>query len=196
MNKIGIGLLLGLFALANAANAQQSMRIRGTITGVDGNVLSVKSRDGKDLKINLAENVGVATTKAITLKDLKPGDYVGTTAMKGADGRLVAVEVHTIPKVAPEGHGPWDLQPGSTMTNAYVASTVQASGGEELTLQYKGGSQKILVPSGTPIVTNVPADRSALKKGEWVFLIAQVAPDGKMTAARVTVSKDGIKPPQ
>jgi hypothetical protein len=172
------------------------MRIRGTVTSFEGNVLSVKTRDGKDLKINLAPDFGVAAAKAVTLGDFKPGSYVGSTAKKNAAGQLVASEVHRLPPTAPAGHTPWDTAPGDTMTNASVASVVKSAGGNELTLEYKGGSQKILVPDGTPIVDFVPGDKSLLVPGATVFVGAQVAPDGKITAARVAVSKDGVKPPQ
>lgn len=180
-----------------AASAQTTQRIRGTITAFEGNVLSVKSRDGKDLTIELTEKASVATAKALTLADLKPGDYVGSTTRKRADGVLVALEVHTLPSTVREGHIPWDLEPDTMMTNANIASLVQSAGGQELVLEYKDGSQKILVPSGTPIVTTDPADRTALKPGEYVFLTANVGADGKMTmSGRIQVSKDGVKPPQ
>ncbi len=186
-----------LFALVGTlAEAQTPMRIRGTITGLDGNVLSVKSRDGKDLKINLADNFSVAATKAITLADIKLGDYVGSAAMKRPDGALVALEVHIIPRSVPEGHTPWDLEPGSTMTNATLTAVVQATGGREITLEYKDGSQKIFVPEGVPIATTVPGDRSLLVPSAYIFTVAQVAPDGKISASRIQVSKDGVKPPQ
>ena len=194
-----IALLASVFALsAVTADAQQKpMRIRGTITAFDGNMLSVKSRDGRDLMIELGEKASVATAKAITLADFKPGDYVGSTTMKRDDGTLVAVEVHAIPRTVREGHGPWDLLPGSMMTNASIESIVPASGGHELTLVYKEGSQKILVPPGAAIVTTVPADRSSLKPGEYVWLNANVGADGKLTtSARIQVSRDGVKPPQ
>ena len=182
------------------ADAQAAMRIRGTITALEGNVLSVKSRDGKDLQINLADNLTVSGTKAITMADIKPGDYVGSAAMKRPDGTLVALEVHLLPAasrgVVPEGHTPWDLEPGSTMTNATLVAVVQAVGGREITLQYKDGSQKIFVPEGVPMATTVPGDRSLLVPGAYVFTVAQVAPDGKISAARIQVSKDGVKPPQ
>ena len=131
MNKIRIALFFSAFALMSAAaDAQQTnIRVRGTITAVDGNVLAVKSRDGKDLKLQLADNTTVATAKAITLADLKPGDYVGATSMKRSDGTLVAREVHTIARTVPEGHGPWDLEPGSMMTNANVGEIAQAANG-------------------------------------------------------------------
>jgi hypothetical protein len=194
-----VALLASVFALsAVPADAQQKpMRIRGTITAFDGNMLSVKSRDGRDLVIELGEKASVATAKAITLADLKQGDYVGSTTMKRDDGALVAVEVHTIPRSVPEGHRPWDLQPGSMMTNANIASVVQSGGGQELTLTHRDGSQKILVPLGTPIVTTTPADRSFLKPGESVFFNADVGADGRLsTSARIQVSRDGVKPPQ
>ncbi|HLQ26388.1 MAG TPA: DUF5666 domain-containing protein [Acidiferrobacterales bacterium] len=198
MHKIRIALFFGALALMSAAaDAQQTnVRVRGTITAVDGNVLSVKSRDGKDLKLQLVDNTTVAAAKAITLADLKLGDYVGSTSIKRPVGTLVAREVHTIARTVPEGHGPWDLEPGSMMTNANVGEITQTANGRELTLKYKDGTQKILVPEGTPIATTVPADRSFLVPGEYVFVTARVEADGKMTALRIQVSKDGVKPPQ
>lgn len=197
MKTFCTALILGALALASAAaDAQTRVRVRGTITAFDGKVLSVKSRDGRDLQLQMADKATVAAAKAITLADLKPGDYVGSTAMRRSDGALVASEVHTIARTVPEGHGPWDTEPGATMTNANVAAVVKAAGGHELTLEYKGGSQKIVVPEGTPIVTTVPADRSLLAPGVYVFIAAQVAADGTMTVLRIQASKDGVKPPQ
>ena len=189
-------ILLGLLAIASASvHAQSTVRVRGTITAFDGSILSVKSRDGKDLKLKLADNATIVAAKAITLNDLKPGDYVGSTTRSGPDGARVAVEIHTLAPTTPEGHTPWDLEPESMMTNANVAS-VESAGGQYVTLQYKGGSQKIMVPAGTPIVTNTPADRSYLKPGEYIFTAAQVGADGTMTVQRIQVSRDGVRPPQ
>ena len=197
MKSICTALLGVALMFVSAADAQTTQRIRGTITSFDGSVLEVKTRDGKDLKVELTEKASVATAKSMTLADLKAGDYVGSTTRQRPDGALVAMEVHTIPRSVAEGHVPWDLEPGTMMTNANVASLVEAVGGQELVLQYKGGSQKILVPPGTPIVTTVTADRSFLKPGEYVFFGAQVGADGRMsTSARIQVSKDGVKPPQ
>ena len=189
--------ILIAIATASIASAQTPQRIRGTITAFEGNVLSVKSRDGKDLKIELTEKATVVTVKAIKLAELKSGDYVGSATKKRADGVLVALEVHVLPQGVGEGHREWDLEPETMMTNANIASMVQSAGGQDLVLEYKGGSQKILMPPGTPVVTTVPADRSALKPGEYVFLGASAGADGKLTmAGRIQVSKDGVKPPQ
>jgi hypothetical protein len=191
------GLLLLVSSVA--ANAQPDMRVRGTITAFDGKTLAVTSREGKDLTIVLAENAAVSFPKALTLADLKPGVGLGTSAVKRADGTLEALEVHVFPPergVPNEGHRPWDLQPESTMTNALVTAMVEAANGRELTLTYKGESQKLLVPEGVPIVIAVPRDRSLLKPGEYVFVVVEVGSDGQMTTQRLQVSKDGVKPPQ
>lgn len=185
--------LLVLVLFSSLAIAQAPTRVRGTITSLDGDVLSVKSREGKDLKIHLVSNVGVTTAKTTTLDELK-GKYVGVTAIdKG--GNMTAVEVHAIPPQAKPGHFPWDLQPGSTMTNANLDGIAQVSGGNEITLSYQGGSQKILVPPGTPIVAFDPGSRADLKPGEWIWTNARQEADGKIVAERLNVSKDGVKPP-
>lgn len=197
MTRLVIALFFGVLALlSTAADAQKPTRVRGTITAVDGNTLLLKSLDGKDLGLQMVEKTVVAAAKAIKLEDLKPGDYVGSTAKQGPDGMLVASEVHTIARTVKEGHGPWDMGSDTTMTNANVGTVTKVAKGYELTLNYSGGSQTILVPPGTPIVTTVPADRSLLAPGVYVFIGAQTEPDGTITALRIQASKDGVKPPQ
>src|SRR5450631_1044301 len=191
-----VGLVVGLMLVVAAAQAQTNVRIRGTITGIDGKVLSVKSRDGKDLRIELADNVTVAVAKKIPFEDFKKGDYVGATTMPGPNGTQVAVEVHYLAPTTPDGQLAWDLQPGSTMTNANVDSMVTGTGNRELTLTYKGGTQKVVVVPSTALVRTVPGTRADLVVGEYVFIGAQQAADGALSAARVQVSKDGVKPPQ
>jgi preprotein translocase subunit YajC len=190
------GLIVGLVLVVAAAQAQTNVRVRGTITGIDGKVLSVKSREGKDLKIELADNVAVAVAKKIAFEDIKKGDYVGATTMPGPNGTQVAVEVHYLAPTTPEGQLAWDLQPGSTMTNANADSMVVGTSNHELTLTYKGGTQKIVVPPSAALVRAVPGTRADLVAGEYVFTVAQQAADGTLNAARVQVSKDGVKPPQ
>jgi hypothetical protein len=199
MKKPGILLFAGALALVSAtAGAQTRMFVRGTITGLEGNVLSVKSRDGKDLKINLAPNFGVRAAKAITLADIKPGDLVGPASRKRPDGTLVAFSLQLFPEALrgriPEGHMAWDLEPGSMMTNATVSGMVQTTNGREITLTYKDGSQKIIVPEGIPMFTTVPGDRSLLVPGAYVVIASTVAADGTLSAAGVSVSKGGVRP--
>ena len=195
MKKVALTTLLLWFA-CGLGLAQNNVRIRGTITALDATTMSLKTRAGEDMKLTLADNLGVAVATAAKFEDIKPGDYIGSTAMKGPDGRLYALEVHYLPATVPSGHTPWDLEPGSTMTNANVTeATVTATGTRELSLKYKDGGQKIAVPAITPVVRAVPGTRADLKVGEYVFIAGQ-STDGKVTALRVQVSRDGVKPPQ
>jgi hypothetical protein len=194
MNRLA---LLALVLVSSLAVAQAPTRVRGTITALEGDVLSVKSREGKELKIHLASNVGVTTAKNATLNELK-GKYVGVTAVQ-KEGRMTALEVHAIPPQAKPGHFPWDLQPGSTMTNANLDGIAQvggqSGGGNEITLNYQGGSQKVVVPPGTPIVAFDPGSRADLKPGETIWTNARQEADGKIVAERLNVSKNGVRPP-
>jgi hypothetical protein len=186
-----------LLALATATvYAQTNVRVRGTITALKGDVLSVKSRDGRNVELHLLADTQVVTAKKTTLAEMGPNAYVGVTSVKGPDGRMVAKEVHAIGPQVPQMHGPWDSTPNSMMTNANIASAAQTSGGNEITLKYKDGEQKILVTPETEVVTFVPGSRADLKPGETMFSVARVESDGKFVAPRVAVSKDGVKPPQ
>ena len=187
--------LLLLLLVTTAAFAQAPTRVRGTITSLEGDVLSVKSREGKELKIQLAPDAQVALTKKASAADFKPGAYVGVTSVKGPDGRLVARRVHALGPQVPQMHGAWDSIPDSMMTNATLDATAQVAAGTELVLKNKDGEQKILVTPQTEYYTFAPGTRADLKPGETIFTGA-AQKDGKLVAQRVTVSKDGVKPPQ
>jgi len=187
-----------LCLVAGAALAQTPVRVRGAVEALDGNVLTVKSRDGGDVAIKLADNYAVASVVPIELAAIKPGSFIGTAAMTQSDGRLVALEVLVFPEAmrgTGEGHYPWDLQPESTMTNATVATLADTPKGRELSLTFKGGTNMVTVPKGAPIVTFEPGDKSMLKPGAKIFAVTQKQPDGSLTAARVNVGKNGLTPP-
>ena len=186
-----------LLAFATAtAFAQTNVRVRGTITALNGDVLSVKTREGRDIQVQLAPDVQVAVPKKGSAADFKPGSYVGVTSVKDANGQLVAKRVHAIPAQVPATHGPWDSIPNSMMTNASITNVAAISGGNELTLKYKDGEQKVLVTPETEYYTFGPGTRADLKPNEHIFSVARVADDGKFMTQRVVVSKDGVNPPQ
>jgi hypothetical protein len=173
-------------------------RVRGTISGLAGNTLSVDSRDGQKLEITLSDPVTVVTVKKVELNSIAPNDYVGIATRTAADGKQTAIEVLVFPEAARgagEGHYAWDLEPGSMMTNGTVKGAVTAASGRALTVAYKDGSVTIDVPPSTPVVTFAPAARDDLKPGAKMFTAATKNADGKLTAARVTVGKDGVVPP-
>lgn len=191
--------VMSLLLLAGAVQAQDAVRLRGSITAFDGKTLAVHTREGADVNVELSDKATVAYMKALKLEDVKPGTALGTSAVMGRDGKLIARELHLFSAergIPNEGTRPWDLEPGSSMTNATVSAVAQASGGREITLTYKGGSQQVIVPEGIPVVTAVEGDRSLLKAGEYVVVAATRGPDGRVVASRVQVSKDGVRPPQ
>ena len=199
--KIRTAALVAAMLVASvAAQTPGPSRVRGTITGVDGNTVSVKTREGQDVKIDLAPTTTFAYMKKMSLADIKPGTPLGTSAVE-KNGKLVARELHLFNPDRPvpgEGHREWDLEPASTMTNGTVGAVaqVQANQGNELTLRYKGGEKQVLVPAGIPIVMAIDADRSVLAPGEYAYIAVSAGADGKLTATRLQVSKDGVKPPQ
>ncbi|BBI99972.1 hypothetical protein FGKAn22_16650 [Ferrigenium kumadai] len=189
-----------LFGVTNAlAQSQPAMRIRGAITGFDGHELQVETRSGTALKMSVTDETKISVLSPLKMSAIKQGSFVGVTAVRQGPGTsLLAREVHLFPEElrgTGEGHRDWDLEPGSTMTNANVDAIVDTNNGKELTLVYKGGSQKIIVTKGVPIITFKPADQSLLKAGAQVFIITQQAADGSLTAQRIQVGKDNMKPP-
>ena len=190
-----LALILLAFA-ATTAFAQTNVRVRGTITSLNGDVLAVKTREGRDVQVHLAPDAQVAVAKKGTAADFKPGSYAGVTSVKGPDGRLVAKRIHALGPQVPQMHGAWDSIPNSTMTNANIENIAQASGGNELTLKYKDGEQKILVTPETEYYTFVNGTRADLTPGATIFTTARVADDGKFMTGRVAVGKDGVNPPQ
>jgi hypothetical protein len=187
---------------ATAALAQapaDTVRVRGTVQSVDGSMLTVKSRDGADLKIKLADNAVIRTVTGKTIADVKQGLFVGITAMPQPDGTQKAVEIHIFPEAARgtgEGHRPWDLMPGSTMTNANVDSEVDISDGKKLVLKYKDGDKTFIVPDNVKVVMFAPGTPADVKPGAKIFIVAaKKMPDGTLEAAGATVSSGGVDPP-
>jgi hypothetical protein len=195
------GALIALIALpAGAQNAPQGTptRIRGTVDKLDGQNLTVKSREGPELTIVLAPNLTVAYLVKRNLADIKSGDFVATTSAKGTDGKNHSVELRIFPEAMRglgEGQYAWDLTPDSLMTNATVTGIAGAPQGQTLKVSYKGGESEIVVGPETPIFGYGTGDASLLKPGAAVFIVALKQPDGTLTASRVTAEKDGVKPP-
>jgi hypothetical protein len=195
------GALIALMTLPAAAqNAPEGTptRIRGTVEKLDGQTLTVKSRDGQQLAIALAPNVTVAYLVKKSLADIKAGDFVASTSTKGTDGKNHAVELRIFPEAMRglgEGQYAWDLVPESLMTNATVSGVTGAPQGQTLKVTYKGNESEIVVGTDTPVFGYGAGDASLLKPGAAIFIVALKKPDGSLSAARVTAEKDGVKPP-
>jgi hypothetical protein len=193
-----IGLAAILIVPVAWAQDAPPVRVRGTIERIDGSIYVVKARDGAELKVTLADNPQIAGMVKASLSEIKQGSFVGVTAMPQADGSLSALEVHIFTEAmrgTGEGHYPWDLRPQSTMTNANVEQIVPVVDGQTLTMKYKDGEKKIFVPANTPIVAYVEGDKSDLKPGAKVFIVAVKQSDGTLQGRAWRVGRDGVTPP-
>jgi hypothetical protein len=197
--RAALAVAAAIAATAALAQAPDMVRVRGTIESVDGSNLTVKARDGADLKVKLADNAVIRTVVGKTVADVKQGEFVGITAMPQPDGTQKAVEIHIFPEAARgtgEGHRPWDLMPGSTMTNANVDSEVAISDGKKLVLKYKDGDKTFIVPDNIKVVMFAPGTAADVKPGAKIFIVAaKKLPDGTLEAPAATVSSAGVDPP-
>jgi hypothetical protein len=185
-------------ALSTAATAQ-TMRVRGTIAKADGNVLTLKSSDGAEVKLTLTENAMIVAVVKASMADIKEGTFLGSAAMPQPDGSQKALEVHIFPEQmrgAGEGHRPYAPVPNSTMTNgAASGATVAGVDGSTIVLKYKDGEKKIVVPSSAPVVRYEIGGKGDLRAGaRFTVLAATKKPDGTLEASRINVGRDGVEP--
>jgi hypothetical protein len=193
--------LMGVFfalavipALAQTSEGTPT-RIRGTVERLDGQTLLVKSQAGQDVSVTMAPNFTVTGVEKRSLSEIKAGDSIASTSVRGADGKLRALEVHFLPPTANQGQFPADLAPNSLMTNAVVAGVAEAPQGQVLRMTYKGREAEIIVTPDVPVVAFVPGDINLFKPGAAIFVSGLRKPDGSVVATRATLEKDGVKPP-
>lgn len=188
---------LSIPALA-ADPAPTPVRIRGNVEKLDGNTLAVKTRDGQNMTVKLNDNFIVIGVNKQSMADIGTGKFIGTTTVGEKDGALIAQEVHIFlesMRGTGEGHYDWDLRPNSKMTNANVAKIKDMKNERVMTVQYKGGEKDILVTPETAVVAYSSSDKSQLKPGAPIFLVAQKQADGTLTGGRVNVGLNGQVPP-
>jgi len=201
MSGLGLRIIIAAAALAaigiSGAAAQQTMRIRGTIEKVDGSTVVVKGADGAEHTLTLTANAAIVGVVKSSLAEIKPGSFVGSAAMPQPDGSQKALEVHIFAESqrgTGEGHRPYTI-PNSTMTNGTVGDMVTATEGGTLTVKYKEGEKKIVVPPGVPIVRYEIGDRSELRPGVHITALNAVKKaDGSIEAPRLNVGRDGLVP--
>jgi hypothetical protein len=205
MNTMRI-LTTAAFATAlavTAASAQQTQRVRGTIEKVDGNTLLVKGPDGAPATVSLADNAVIVGVLKATIADIKEGSYIGSGALPQPDGTQKAVEVHIFAESqrgTGDGHrGNWDGTPYGagigTMTNGAAGQAVSSVDGPVITVKYKDGEKKVVVGPNVPIVRYEVGDKSELKPGAAISIVAATKkPDGTFSAARINVGRNGVVP--
>jgi hypothetical protein len=196
--RLACGLLLASFAAGASAQQPPSMRVSGTVESFDGQVLTIKSDKLGEVKVTLTSDVAVFGVAKATLADVKPGAFIGVGAMPQADGTQRAVQVTVFAEVQRgigEGHRPWDARPNSTMTNGAVAETVSGVDGPVLTVKYKDGEKKVVIPADASILAYAVGDKAELKPGASIAIVRAIKkPDGSLEANRVNVGRGGTVP--
>ena len=200
------GSLLALFLLTAASELKAQLgssaipaTVRGKIVSLNGPELSVASPSG-EVNVTISEKTVIRGETPIKFSEITSGLYLGTTATKQSDGNFIASEVHVFSedqRGTGEGHRPLGSAPesGATMTNGTVERVedvlVQNVKGRLMTLKYKGGEVKVLVPSNIPLVKRVPGDRSLLKPGADLSIQATRESDSSLAATQITVRTPG-----
>ena len=194
---VAAALLAAVGVSGASAQQPQTVRVRGTIEKVDGNTVVVKAADGAEHTLTLTANAAIVGVVKASLAEIKPGSFVGSAAMPQADGSQKALEVHIFAESqrgTGEGHRPYTI-PNSTMTNGTVGDMVTATEGGTLTVKYKEGEKKIVVPPDVPIVRYEIGDRSELKPGVHITALNVVKKqDGSIEAFCLNVGRDGLVP--
>jgi hypothetical protein len=82
------------------------------------------------------------------------------------------------------------------MTNANVETKVTGVDGDTITVKYKDGEKKVIVPPNTPVVAFAPGDMGDIKPGAMMIVMAaQKQPDGSFLAPAINVGRAGAAPP-
>lgn len=183
--------------LAGVAQAQTPQPVRGTITEIAADKLTLAKADGAAVTITLMPNWVVSVMKPIGIEAITPGSFIGTAEMPQDDGTGRSLEVHIFPpgvKIG-EGHYGWDLKEGSMMTNGTVGEVTATPDGRKIIVSYPGGERTITVPADVPIVQITNGTQDQLKPGLPVFLIAFPTPDGSPATGAVAIGENGAAPP-
>ncbi len=188
------GLVLAL--TSSAALAQVPPRTRGVITAVSDNSVTLRSHAGTVTLRITADTGYVGATKA-SLSAVQSGRFIGTASVPQPNGTLKALEVTVFPESmrgAGEGSYGWDLGRNSSMTNGTIGSVV-GTNGRTMTVDYKGGQKKLMVPDDVPVVDLEPGTKALLKPGAHVVAFGPKGTDGSVDAKRIIIGEDGTVPP-
>jgi hypothetical protein len=175
-----------------------TLRVRGTIEKSDGSTLTVRTRENTMAQIVITEKTVFTGVKKLQMADIGANAYIGVAGRPLAGGNVDALEVLVFPEAARgtgEGQQDWDLLPGSSMTNATVTATVASASGSDLEVSFKGKKVNIKVGPDTPIVTFATATRMEAMAGLYVLVFAARDASGTLTANRVVLETNGVKPP-
>ena len=196
--RVTSAFVLLLLAAGGAGAQQQTLRVTGIVDSFDGQVLTIKSEKLGEVKVGLTADATVFGVAEAKLADIKPGAYIGVGAMPQPDGSQRALQVTILAESQrglSEGHRPWDARPNSTMTNGTVDQSVAGVEGHVLTVKYKDGEKKIVVPPDAVVLAYVAGDKNELKPGARIAIVrALKKADGALETNRVNVGRGKVVP--
>lgn len=120
----------------NSASPAAPARVYGTVESFSGQTLVAKLQNGEMVSISVPAESKIISIRLGSLAEIKPGDFVGSAAVQGEDGKLHAQEVHVFSESmrgTGEGHRPMGPDPNRTMTNGTVTAAPNAPEGRTMT---------------------------------------------------------------
>ena len=195
--------LLGLtFAAATALPAAAlaaapQVHVRGAVSAISDNSLTVHTDAGQDVILALNGSTHYVTVKKSSLAAIDKNTFIGT-ATKTIGSKLVALEVVVFPnsmRGAGEGHYSWDPLPDTTpsgggkvasaMTNGTVSTETSAGAPGKVSSTMTNGAVSTNTTSGGAMQLTV-----TYKGGEQHILVPPTAPIVMLAPAKMSdVSK-------
>jgi hypothetical protein len=191
---------------AAVKDAAEPDHLRGQVTKMEDTAITVKTNDGKTLRVGLKDDTTVISLTKGSFSEVDFGVYVGAVAVKmeeyspivrdsavwlhkGFELRIIDEKLRGIAL----GHKKWDLTPDTIISHGWVDDM------EVRVLSIKWGptdydETDVEVPRDAPIQKMSLGDKSLLKTGSRVLVGAKKAGDGKYIASFVFVGKDGVVP--
>ena len=185
---------LSLILLSGSAKAQTANRldrVSATVVKLDGQMLTLKAASGKDMSVTLPANARVLRSRPGAIADVKPGEFIGCTALEGPDGKLRAKEIHILPEPlrgVGEGHYHWGSQAKTTMTNGNIEQVAGISDGHVIKVSYRGGKSDIEIRPPVPVTVIEITGRDMLKPGTRITMFEHKNADGSETPQFISIS--------
>jgi hypothetical protein len=166
--------------------------LNALIERIGENTLDAQIDDGRRLTLVPPADAIVTRSRAGMLSDVKPGRFIGCTAVENADSTLVAQEIHVIPDVmrgVGEGHYPWGDAPNTTMTNGNIEQLTGITDGQVIKVSYKGGESTIKIPPDVKVTITEQVGRATLRPGTEVKLLALEDARGVWTVRHIRLAQ-------
>jgi hypothetical protein len=198
--RFGIALSIVAASLCSSivlAQQAPTTRVRGELLSAQPETLIIKSRNGGDVQVKIDGKTVVVGLRKIALTDLTANAFVGIAAVPGRDNEQIAVSIHVFPESSRgfnEGSRPYDLKPGSSMTNGAIAERVKQVEDDLLVVKYKDGEKRFVVTPETSVVAFETGRQGELTSGAKVVATVEDRPDGTKYASRILVGRDGVVP--